>query len=181
MTTSHILLLRGINVGAHNRIAMAALREMLTGLGFGAVRTLLNSGNAVLTADTDDPGEVAWAVERAIDHTFGLSIRTVVRSRAQIERVIARNPMPEQAEEAPKLFHVGFRDRPLAPDALTVINQEELAPERAVLDGDTLYLWFAGGVQNSALAKALHRHRLDQDVTMRNWNTVGKLLELAAP
>lgn len=179
MATPHIVLLRGINVGAHNRIAMADLRELLTGLGYTAVRTLLNSGNAVVTAATDDPAAVAGEIRDAIGTTFGLSIGTVVRSRAQIERVIARNPLPAEAESAPKFFHVGFADPAPPPAAFDAIDAAGLAPEKLVVDEGTLYLWFAEGMRNSALAKALGAQKLDKNVTMRNWNTVRKLVDLA--
>jgi len=179
MATSHIVLLRGINVGSHNRIAMATLREMLTGLGYSAVRTLLNSGNAVVTAPAADPAEVAGEIHAAISDTFGLTIGTVVLSRAQIERVVARNPMPDEAERAPKFFHVGFGEPAPAPAALAAIDAASLLPEKVVLDEGTLYLWFADGMRDSPLAKALGAKKLDRTVTMRNWNTVRKLVDLA--
>jgi uncharacterized protein (DUF1697 family) len=52
---SYAVLLRGINVGRNNRIAMADLRELLTGLGYTDVATLLQSGNAVFSTDGADP------------------------------------------------------------------------------------------------------------------------------
>ncbi|WP_156755530.1 DUF1697 domain-containing protein [Actinokineospora pegani] len=179
MATSHIVLLRGINVGKHNRIAMGPLRDMLTALGHTNVRTLLNSGNAVVTTDTDDPAAVAREVRKGIEDTFGLSIHTVVRSRGQVERIIERNPMPDEAAREPKLFHVGFGDP--APERKTVdaIDHDALGDERVVLDEGTLYVWFADGVRDSRLAKVLSANKLDRSVTMRNWNTVRKLVDLA--
>jgi uncharacterized protein (DUF1697 family) len=176
---THIVLLRGINVGAHNRIPMAALREMLAGLGHSAVRTLLNSGNAVVTCEQEDPAAVAGQIRAAIADTFGLDITTVVRSRAQIERVIDRNPMPEQAGEAPKLFQVGFSVDTPEPGRFDVIDRSAIEPDRLVEDEGTIYTWFPDGMRDSRLAAALTRSKLDRLVTLRNWNTVGKLLDLA--
>jgi uncharacterized protein (DUF1697 family) len=179
VATTHIVLLRGINVGTHNRIAMAALRDMLTGLGYTGVRTLLNSGNAVVTAPTADPAAVAGTIHAAISDTFGLSIGTVVRSRAQIDRVIRRNPMPDEAARSPKFFHVGFGEPAPSRAAIDAIDAASLLPEKIALDEGTLYLWFANGMQKSPLAKTLGAAKIDATVTMRNWNTVGKLLDLA--
>lgn len=181
MATTHIVLLRGINVGRHNRIAMVDLREILTGLGCTQVRTLLNSGNAVVTTEVADPAALARTVSAAIHDTLGLSIRTVVRSRSQVEQIIARNPMAEQALGDPASFHVGFWDTVPAPGAFDVLDGSAFGAERFVVDGDTVYLWFAHGVRGSRLAQALTTHKLDAGITMRNWNTVRKLAALAGP
>src|SRR5215217_1934355 len=138
--TTHIVLLRGINVGKHNRIAMAELRSMLTNLGYTAVSTLLNSGNAVVTTPVNDPSAVALSIHEGIKEKFGLSIVTIVRSKAQIQRVIERNPMPAEAEQSPKFFHVGFCESAPTNDALDVVDKEKIAPNKAVLDEGTLYL-----------------------------------------
>ena len=63
--TTHIALIRGINVGTAKRVAMGDLREMLSGLGYSDVRTLLNSGNAVLRSE-DSPKMVAEAISRGL-------------------------------------------------------------------------------------------------------------------
>ena len=165
MATRHIVLLRGINVGSSNRIAMAALRDMLTGLGYTDVRTLLASGNAVVTAPSADPAAVAAEIHAGIRDSFGLSIGTVVRSRDQIDRVITRNPMPDEAERAPKFFHVGFAEPPVPREPIDTIDAAALLPERVVWDEGTLYLWFADGMRRSPLDKALGALKLGGTIT----------------
>lgn len=172
------MLLRGINVGAHNRIAMADLRALLSDLGYTEVATLLNSGNAVVATPVGESLTVATTIEDGIADRFGLRIRTIVRSRADVARIVERNPMPSEADRAPKFFHVGFCD-PVPADALARIDRRTVAPDRLELDGDTIYAWFAEGVRNSALAKALGARGLGENITLRNWNTVQKLLALA--
>lgn len=179
MPTTHILLLRGINLGPHNRIGMAPLREMLEGLGYTGVRTLLNSGNAVVTTRASSPVTVAKAVRAGIHETFGLDIPVMVRSRAQVERLIAENPLRD-AESDPKLFHVGFCDPAPPAGALDGIDPDEIAPEQVALRGDTVYAWFAGGMQRSPLDALLGKALKGRtSMTLRNWNTVNKLLDLA--
>ena len=78
--TSYVALLRGINVGGKNKIAMADLRSLIGGLGHGDVRTHLNSGNAVFTSDSADADALAAGIEAAITAELGLTIRTLVRS-----------------------------------------------------------------------------------------------------
>lgn len=177
----HIVLLRGINVGRHNRIAMAEFKALLTDLGYTEVRTLLNSGNAVVTTPDADSAAVARRIQKAISDSFGLSIAVMVRSRAQVESVIARNPMPEEAERAPSYFHVGFCDPAPPQERLDSIDATKLGADRIMVRAGTCYLWFADGPQNSPLGKAIRAHKLGANMTMRSWNTVRKLVSLAGP
>ena len=178
MTTRHVVLLRGINVGASNRIAMAPLRQMLESLGYTNVRTLLQSGNAVVTAPAAAPGRVAAEVEAAIRDTFGMTIQVVVRNRQQLAKVIAQDPFGEVATN-PSWYFVGFCEPALPATALSALDPVEFEPERFAVRGGTLYLWYPNGSQNSPLEKALAKLRLDVVLTMRNWRTVAELLELA--
>jgi uncharacterized protein (DUF1697 family) len=54
----YVALLRGINVGGNKRVSMTRLREMLQGLGYTGVTTLLQSGNAVFTCKEKHPAHV---------------------------------------------------------------------------------------------------------------------------
>lgn len=177
----HIVLLRGINVGRHNRIAMAEFKALLTGLGYTDVRTLLNSGNAVVTTPDPDPAAAARRIQKGISDAFGLSIAVMVRSRALVESVIERNPMPEEAERAPNFFHVGFGDPAPSQERLDSIDATTLGADRIMVRDGTCYLWFADGPQNSPLGEAIRVHKLGANMTMRSWNTVRKLVSLAGP
>jgi uncharacterized protein (DUF1697 family) len=179
MPTTHIALLRGINVGKAKQIPMAGLRALLEGAGYTDVRTLLRSGNVVLTAASKDPAAVAADVERLIEGQYGFSSRVVVRSRAQVQAVVDRDPFAGVATDGAK-YLVGFCAAKPAKGVLDGLDPEVFAPERWVLDGDTLYLWLPGGINDSKLVKATSDKALGVAVTARNWNTVRKLLELAA-
>ncbi len=178
MTTTHILLLRGINVGGNNRIGMAPLRAALEDAGFTGVKTYLQSGNAVVTTSTASPATVARQVEQVIEDAFGLSIKVVVRSRGQIETVVANNPFADVADVG-KWYFVTFCDPAPDPAKLAHLDPAEFEPERWLLDGDTLYCWYPKGLQTSKLEKAITKAKLGVTVTARNWNTVTKLLDLA--
>jgi uncharacterized protein (DUF1697 family) len=178
MATTHILLPRGINVGGNNRIGMAALRAALEEAGFTGVKTYLQSGNVVVTSSSSSPATVGREVEELITREFGLSIEVVVRSRRQIEKILAKNPFADVADEGKRYF-VTFCDPAPDPAKLAHLDPAEFEPERWLLDGDTLYTWYATGLQNSKLDKAIARAKLGVTVTARNWNTVTKLLDLA--
>jgi uncharacterized protein (DUF1697 family) len=175
--TSQIALLRGINVGSHNRIPMADLRELLAGLGYGDVRTLLQSGNVVLGSE-DAPDHLARKLERAIARKFGVNTQIIVRTREELAAVVALDPLRDVADRD-KLYQVSFLSAELDPEVVQRIAAVDVAPERFVHVGREIYAWHPNGIQRSPLARLLSDKRLGVTATARNWNTVVKLLELA--
>lgn len=164
--TTCVLLLRGVNVGGHHRVPMADFRVLLQGLGATDVRTYVQSGNAVLTW----PGPAAAlekAVGVALTATLGVTVAVMARTADELASVAAACPWPELD---PKLLHVGF-----CSDQPDVGGFVAVPPERLAVGDRALYLFHAGGVQRSGLA----RLRPGTDVTARNWRTVTALLELA--
>lgn len=175
--TRHVALLRGINVGKHKRIGMAPLREALTARGYTDVVTHLQSGNVILTAAERSPHSVAADLSAAIADGFGFDVPVVVRSRAQLQRVVDRNPLADVMRDPARLLVTFFDPAPPA-TALDGLDARAFEPERFVLDGAELYAWFDGGVHASPAGRALERLRLPGTATARNWNTVLKLLDL---
>ena len=172
-----VALLRGINVGGHNRVGMGPLRELLTGLGHEDVRTLLQSGNVVLTSD--ETGErLARPLEQAIACELGVEPRVVVRTVDELAAVVEHDPFGELVDQ-PKLYQVSFLSDGLAPEAAKALEAADVAPERVAVHGREIYAWHPGGVQRSPLVKLLSDKKLGVAATARNWNTVTKLLELA--
>ena len=172
-----IVLLRGINLGARNRISMPELREALEKAGYDDVRTYLQSGNVVLTS-TASAADVARKVERQISKSFGLDIDVVVRSRAQLAKVVERNPLAVVAKN-PKRYQVSFLAA--KPDSKVVRTLTDIAApsEKVVSIGRELYAWHPGGVARSKLWAKLAGKDLGVTATARNWTTVTRLLELA--
>jgi uncharacterized protein (DUF1697 family) len=172
-----IALLRGINLGAHKRLAMGELRELLTGLGYGDVRTLLQSGNVVLSSRVTG-ARLERELEGRIAAALGVETPVVTRTRDELADVVDRNPLAGVATD-PKRHQVSFLSA--APDAAVVRELEALdvTPEQLAVSGREIYAWHPDGIQNSPLAKLLSDRRLGVTATARNWNTVTKLLELA--
>lgn len=175
--TTQVALLRGINVGSHNRIAMAELRELLSELGYEDARTLLQSGNVVLGSKAK-PDDLASELEREIASRFGVKTSVVVRTRKELDAVVARDPLGDIADR-PKLYQVTFLSAKPTPKAMREIGEIDVAPERFVHVGREIYAWHPNGIQRSPLATLLSDKRLGVTATARNWNTTAKLLELA--
>jgi uncharacterized protein (DUF1697 family) len=174
---AQIALLRGINVGAHNRISMAELRGLLAELGYPDARTLVQSGNIVLSAELA-PGELAAELEGAIADRFGVHTPVVVRTREELAAIVALDPLGDVAEEH-KLYQVSFLSAEPDPEALVKIAQQDFTPERFVHVDREIYAWHPGGIHSSRLARMLSDKRLGVVATARNWKTTTKLLEMA--
>jgi uncharacterized protein (DUF1697 family) len=173
----HILLLRGINLAARNRIAMADLRGVLEDAGFDDVRTYLQSGNVVVAskAKSDD---VARKTERLIAKHFGLDIAVVVRSRAQLAKIVERNPL-QKVVKNPKRYQVSFLASKPGRDVIERVEGAAEPPEQVVAIGREIYAWHPETIARSRLWTLLAGQKLGVVATARNWTTVTSLLELA--
>jgi uncharacterized protein (DUF1697 family) len=184
--SSHVALLRGINVGGNNKVPMAELREVVASLGHTGVSTYIQSGNVLFTAQEGaaaDAPALAAGLEQAIERAFGLRLRVVVLSRAELAQVIGDNPY--QAEPNPKYVHAMFFPAEPGPEVQeSVAAAERQAAEKggrdeATVVGRTLFLHTPDGYGRSELATRLARARGPVATgTARNWATVTKLLAL---
>jgi uncharacterized protein (DUF1697 family) len=172
-----IALLRGINLGPKNRIAMPALREALTVAGFDDVRTYVQSGNVVLRSELTPDG-LELELERLIAERFGLEIPVVARTRDELAAVVDRNPLGEVAAN-PKRYQVAFLSQPLAPAVVSRLHAAATPPEQVVIDGREIYSWHADGIARSKLWNAVASSALGVKATARNWTTVTTLLSMA--
>jgi uncharacterized protein (DUF1697 family) len=175
--TAYAVLLRGVNVGGHGKIPMAELREVVAGLGCSDVATYVQSGNVVGRSD-DRPAELAGKVSQAIRDRWGLDVGTVVRTHEQLQQVVRDNPFGEPDHGS--RLHVAFLLGEPARDALEAFDQSGFAPDRFALADREIYLSLPDGIGRSKLAAALTERRAGTTMTVRNWNTVRKLLEMTA-
>jgi uncharacterized protein (DUF1697 family) len=176
---TYVALLRGINLGSRNRVAMADLRALLDGLGYDGVQTHLQSGNAVFRTGTRSAAAVRSAVEKAIEDELGVTVPVVLRTAAQLAKVVATDPLGDRASDHAR-YLVVFLDKTLPASAVARVNPAKYAPEEYALVGKELYLWLPAGSHDSRLARALSDKALGGVGTARNWRTVLKLAELAA-
>ncbi|MEU7040876.1 DUF1697 domain-containing protein [Streptomyces varsoviensis] len=180
--TTYVALLRGINVGKHNRVPMATLRDLLTGMGCVAVRTHLNSGNAVFThpaaSGADGERRLAAELEAAIASERGFAVPCVLREGGDLRRVIDENPFDMTGLD-PSRFLVTFLAGPLDAARLEGIDPAAYAPEEFAAGKREVYSHYPDGLRQAKLAPLLTDRRLGTTATARNWNTVVKLAEPA--
>ena len=177
MTTRYVAWLHAVNVGGRNKVPMAWLREAAVAEGFTDVATDGQSGNLIRTADTAKADDDRDRVRSAIRDGLGLDVEVTVRSRAQLQKVIDRNPMPEHVDE-PARLHVSFLTGKADPAGVAALDPQAFAPDRFVADGSHLYLWFPYGAGRSKLATLPWRKRIGVAGTARNWRTVRTVLDL---
>ncbi|GII63656.1 hypothetical protein Skr01_37410 [Sphaerisporangium krabiense] len=170
----YVALLRGINVSPRTQIAMADLRALLEGLGYGDVRTHLRSGNALFTAGADDPAGIAGRIRRRCAEKLGVGPAVILRTVPELRAVVEENPLEIRD---PARFMVAFQAE--VPDRGVVdgIDPALYAPEEVAIGRRELYMYFPDGLRRTKLP-ALLEERSGVLATMRNWNTVTRLLEL---
>lgn len=181
MTTTYAALLRGINVGGSRKVPMADLRTLMEGLGHGGVRSYLQSGQAVFTADHGDEESLAAELTDAMEERFGFAVDVIVRDHAYLKAVADNCPFPA-AELEGKQLHVTYFSAPVDEDRYAEIDRAAHLPEEFRLGDRALYLYVPNGLGRSKLAEYLARPRLNKGViaTSRNWNTVVKLVEMTS-
>ncbi len=183
MASRQVALIRGINVGRAKRIAMADLRALVEKLGYGDVRTLLNSGNVVFTVSAATgrsdgaPGKSGARIEEAIRTKLGVSARVTVLSAAELAVAVAENPLLEVADNPSRLM-VAFLADPADRQRLKPLSGKDWHPEVLAIGKRVAYLWCPNGMLESPLSEAVGR-LLGAAVTTRNWATVTKLHALA--
>jgi uncharacterized protein (DUF1697 family) len=173
----HVVLLRGVNLVRHNRIAMPELRAALEAGGFDDVKTYVQSGNVVLSSRAS-PERVADKVGALIRDQFGFDIVVIVRSHAELAEVVRRNPLAKFAVD-PKRHLVTFMSSTLPPTVVDRMTAVAGAREEFAVIGREVYSWHPAGVGRSPLWERLAGKTLGVSGTSRNWTTVTTLLSMA--
>jgi uncharacterized protein (DUF1697 family) len=176
--TSYIALLRGINVGGNKMVAMAELREMLTKMGLGDARTLLQSGNAVFRCAAKPPAKLEQLLEAETKKRLGITCDYHVRTAVELAGVIDANPMPAEAKKDASRMLVSFYRAPLDKAVVKAAQAAITGPEIVHADGRHLYVYFPDGQGDSKAWTAIGKVLRVQG-TARNWNTILKLAALA--
>jgi uncharacterized protein (DUF1697 family) len=168
-----IALIRGINVGRGNRVAMGDLRDLFTGLGHENVRTILNSGNVLFRCPRPNERKMSSAIEAAIAGACGFSASVMVMTAADLAAIIEENPLLNMAKD-PARHLVAFVADAKRLGPLRPLLKENWKPDALAITQRAAYLWCSTGILESKLLQAFVR-KAGNTVTTRNWATVLKL------
>ena len=176
---TYVAMLRGINLGSRNKVAMAALRAMLEEqLGYQDVTTYIQSGNVVFKT-SDKAAGLPAAINRAIQDEFGLDIAVLVRTKQQMKKVVESNPFLKAGKDADKL-HVVFLDTKPKADNIKKLTVKDWGGDEIAIVGTEAYLHCPNGYGRSQLGNAFVEKQLGVAGTTRNWRTTAKLLDLSS-
>lgn len=175
MIERYLVMPRGINVGTRNRVPMAELRSKLADEGYAGVATVLQSGNVVVSTDSDRPDEIAGTMQRLLSDEFDVDVPCVVRTANQVRGVLERNPLQEIVSD-PSGYLVNFLSKEPDPEVVGALLEEDHSPEAIAIDGSEAYVWTPDGVKAMTLSYAYLEKRFGVVATARNWNTLEKIV-----
>lgn len=179
--TTYIALFRAVNLGPHNKVAMADLRELLADLGLEEPRTLLQTGNLVFRKEASKPAELERLLETEAKARLGLATDVFVRTPEEWREVIEANPFPDEAENEPgRLLVFALRKAP-GRAAVKALQGAIRGREEVRAQGRHAYVTYPDGSGRSRLTLSVIEKHLGTRGTGRNWNTVRKLQALAEP
>ena len=175
---TYIAMLRGVNVGG-NMLKMERLREVCTGLGFANARTYVQSGNVVFETD-DSASQCAASLEKKLARETRLPVTVIIRSAAEIRKVIAGNPFVSQRGIDHARLHVTFLAAAVTKDGLKRLSEVQCGADQYRHAGRDVYLHCPNGYAGTKLSNNALERVLAVRATTRNWNTVNKLHEMSS-
>jgi len=175
-----ISMLRGVNLGPHNRIKMDALRTLHESLKFENPRTYVQSGNVVFKTKEKNTAAVAKKIQTAIQKTFGFSPEVIVRTTEDVRKTIAATPFADRPHLEPGKILVTFLSAEPPPDArAAALTKFKDYPEEVHFKGRELFIYFPNGAGKTKLPWSSVERLLKVTGTARNWNSVTNLLKMA--
>jgi uncharacterized protein (DUF1697 family) len=178
-STRHVALLRGINVSGKNMMPMPRLVAAFEAAGCSEVTTFIQSGNVVFSASASVRKTLVGRIARQLSAEFDYGIPILVRSAAELQRIVKDNPFLAAGAD-PATLHVMFMSATPTREKLALLDPERSPGDRWEVRGQEIYLCLPNGVGRSKLSNAYFDSKLGVTSTGRNWRTTLKLAELAA-
>jgi uncharacterized protein (DUF1697 family) len=175
--TAYIAMLRGVNVGG-NALKMEWLRKACEDIGLRDVRTYVQSGNIVFTSAMSAP-KLALMLKTTVDAQTRLPVTVVIRSVADMAKIVAGNPFPVQEGVDLAKLHVTFLDKAPVKPALDRLDALAGGRDQYRLAGREIYLHCPVNYGETKLSNTAIEKVLGVGATTRNWKTVTTLLGMA--
>lgn len=179
---TYISILRGINVSGHRKIEMAGLKALYEKLQFNDVVTYIQSGNVIFkAAEKSSNINLSKKIEKAIFEQYKFEVPVIIRTQFELEEIISANPYLQQSDIDLEKLHVTFLSKAPAEEAIRKIESADFSPDKFIMKDKEIYLYVPEGYGNTKLSNNFFENKLKVTATTRNWKTVNKLAELAAP
>jgi uncharacterized protein (DUF1697 family) len=174
-----VCMLRGVNVGGHNRIKMEALRSLCGALKLECPQTYVQSGNVVFRSSEKSLALLSKRIQDAIESNFGFRPAVILRTASEMRHVIARNPFASRHGIEPAKLLVAFLASDPGKEARSALAKLDNRGEELHARGSELYIYYKNGMGKTKLSAAALDKILNTPATGRNWNTVLRLHEMA--
>jgi uncharacterized protein (DUF1697 family) len=174
-----ISMLRGVNVGGHNKISMQALRALYESLRFEDPRTHVQSGNVIFRTKEKNSIALAKKIQNAIEGEFGCRPEVILRTSDELRKAIAATPFADRPHLEPGKILVTFLVAEPGPEAHATLLTLKKHPEELHLKGRELYIYFPNGAGRSKLPWSSVEKLFKTTGTARNWNSVTRMLAIA--
>jgi uncharacterized protein (DUF1697 family) len=174
-----ISMLRGVNLGPHNRIKMEDLRALYHTLKLRDPQTYVQSGNVIFRSDEKDSAKLAKRIEDAMEKKFGFRCAVICRTVAEMKDVVARNPCAKRRGIDPSRLLVTFLSSDPGEEARAKARALKMDPEEMWIEGREMYIYFPNGMARPKVSGATIERILKVSGTGRNWNSVTKMLAMA--
>jgi uncharacterized protein (DUF1697 family) len=176
--TTHLALLRGINVSGHNMIKMESLQKMLENMGYKNVRTYIQTGNVFVDTDEENAAAVGFKIKQEISKEFGYDVPVITINKEDLEICFTNNPFLKDKNADIKKLYVTFVSKELNPQAINDLKISNFKPDEAIIDQNRIYIKYHIGAGKTKLDQKYIEKKLNVIATMRNYNTISKLLEM---
>jgi uncharacterized protein (DUF1697 family) len=174
-----ISMLRGVNLGPHNRIKMDALRALYESLKLKDSRTYVQSGNVIFRTNEKNHAQLSKTIQAAIEKKLGCSPAVILRTTDEMRKAVAASPFKHRKDLEPGKILVTFLNAQPPDGAQAALEAFKDYPEELHLKGRELYIYFPNGAGKSKLPWSSVEKFLKVNGTARNWNSVTKMLEIA--
>ncbi len=176
--TTHLALLRGINVSGHNMIKMETLKTTLEAIGFLNVQTYIQSGNVFVDCEDENAAAVGFKIKQEIFKVFGYEVPVVVIGKSDLEACFKNNPFLTEKEIDIKKIYVAFVSIALQSTSMNDLKISQFKPDEASIDVNRIYIKYAVGAGKTRFDQKYIEKKLNVIATIRNWNTVTQLLKI---
>lgn len=175
MKTTYMIFLRGVMPTGKNKVPMAQLRDVLTQAGFGNVRTYIQSGNAFVDSELSAP-EIESRIHTLIQEQIGADLVVVARTGEEVQATLDRNPFREGYDPA-RIFFALLAQQP-APEKVEALLAQDFGEEQLAIVGNAAYMYIPGTYGRGKLSNNYLEKKLNISATMRNFNTMRKMVEI---
>lgn len=174
-----ISMLRGVNLGPHNRMKMEELRAVYDSLKLQDPRTYVQSGNVLFKTKERDEGKLGSRIQDGIEKKFGFRPDVILRTTEELRMAVAKNPFSTRKNIDPSKLLVSFLTAAPQSDACEKLRALDTAPEELWIDGREIFIYYPNGLARPKFQWTKADKILKVVGTGRNWNSVTKMLAMA--